>query len=155
LSLPTDLPLDAQAGRRRLLAHIDAFGHEATPSGVQAGRGWLKQGLRAAAVVQVLGLSIVGYRLWLPDPTALYRTLSREAAPAVAGTIRVVPDAAMALADWNALLHVLRLRVVGGPDAAGAYTVAPMDPRATTRHTLQQLRSAQGIRLAEAVTAAR
>ena len=59
----------------------------------------------------------------------------------------------MALTDWNALLHVLRLRVVGGPDAAGAYIVGPMSSAATTPHLLQQLRATHGVRLAEAIAA--
>jgi len=93
------------------------------------------RGLLAALLIQAVGLAVV-------------------TVPAAAAAIRVVPDAAMALTDWNALLHVLKLRVVGGPDAAGAYTIAPLNAATTTRHTLQQLRATRGVRLAPPLTAA-
>ncbi len=155
LSLPTGVRLDANVGLRRLLDRIDAAGRAPVTAPSRARAGWLKRGLLAAVMVQAVGLSVMGVTLRVAAPPATYRTLSEESAPAPAGTIRVVPDADMALTDWNALLHVLHLRVVGGPDTAGAYTVAPMSPAATTRHTLQQLRATHGIRLAESITAAR
>jgi hypothetical protein len=117
--------------------------------------GWLQQGLLAAMILQGVGLSIVAARPWFVDQAPVYRTLSDEPLAPLGGTIRVVPDAAMALTDWNALLHVLHLRVVGGPDAAGAYIVVPMSPSATTRHILEQLRATRGVRLAEAVAGTR
>jgi hypothetical protein len=155
LSLPTDLPLDAEVGLRRLLDRIDAAEREAMPTQLPARAGWLQQGLLAAVIIQAVGLSVVAAKLWILDQAPAYRTLSEEPVTAPAGTIRVVPDAAMALTDWNALLHVLRLRVVGGPDAAGAYIVAPMNSAATTPHLLQQLRATHGVRLAEAIPVAR
>jgi hypothetical protein len=153
LSLPTDLRLNANVGLGRLLARIDAAEHETIPAQVPARAGWLQRGLLAAVIIQALGLSVMGAKLWLLEPAAAYRTLSDEPVPAPAGTIRVVPDSAMALTDWNALLRVLHLRVVGGPDAAGAYTVAPMSPTAATPHILEQLRATHGVRLAEAAPA--
>jgi hypothetical protein len=60
----------------------------------------------------------------------------------------------MTLADWDALLHALRLRVVDGPNAVGAYTIVARDSTATQQHILQQLRAARGIRLAEPVATA-
>jgi hypothetical protein len=155
LSLPTDLRLDANAGLSRLLERIDACAREAIPAQRPSRAGWLQHGLLAALVLQAVGMSVVAARLWLVDRTPAYRTLSEEPIPAPAGTIRVVPDAAMPLTDWNALLRVLHLRVVGGPDAAGAYTVAPMNSTVTTGHILQQLRATRGVRLAEAVPVAR
>lgn len=68
--------------------------------------------------------------------------------PADTVTIRVVPDAAMAVTDWNQLLHVLGLRVVGGPDKDGAYIVAPRNAAASIQHTVQQLRTIRGIKVA-------
>jgi hypothetical protein len=155
LSLPTDLPLDAQRGLRRLLDRIAAAERQAIPTPLPSRAGWLQRGMLAAVIIQGLGLSVVAAKLWSVDPAPAYRTLSEEPVTAPAGTIRVVPDAAMALTDWNALLHVLRLRVVGGPDAAGAYIVAPMNSTATTPHLLQQLRATHGVRLAEAIRVAR
>jgi hypothetical protein len=110
----------------------------------------LARGLFAAAVLEAIGLGLMGAKFRHTTPVALYRTLGQESAPAAAGTIRVVPDASLSLTDWNALLHVLGLRVVGGPDAAGAYIVVPMNA-AATRHALQQLRAIRGIRLAQPV----
>jgi hypothetical protein len=117
--------------------------------------GRVQQGLLVAVVLQGCGLSVVAASLWRAAQVPAYHTLSQEPEAPAAGTIRVVPDARMALSDWNALLHVLHLRVVGGPDAAGAYIVAPMSPRATTRHTLEQLRATGGVRFAEAVPGTR
>jgi hypothetical protein len=113
------------------------------------------QGLVAAAILQAVAMTVVGARLWVSHPAPVYRTLGDPPAAVPAGAIRVVPDAAMALTDWNALLHLLQLRVVGGPDAAGAYIVAPMNPAATLQHTLQQMRATRGVRLAEAVATGR
>lgn len=155
LSLPTHLPLDAQVGLRRLLDRIDAAEREAIPTPLPARAGWWQQGLLAALIIQAVGLSVVAAKLWIIDPAPAYRTLSEEPVAAPAGTIRVVPDAAMALTDWNALLHVLHLRVVGGPDAAGAYIVAPMNSTAATPHLVQQLRATHGVRLAEPIPVAR
>jgi hypothetical protein len=75
-----------------------------------------------------------------------------QPAPGAPQTIRVVPDPAMALTDWNSLLHVLQLRVVGGPDSMGAYTVSPMGGAAKMQLALRQLRAIRGVRLAEPVT---
>ena len=156
LSLPSHLPIDADAGLARLLERIEASAPPATPIPVRLPARRVTRGLLAAVLmIQAVGITLVASRLWPANPVPAYRTLSEQPIPAVAGTIRVVPDAAMALTDWNALLHILRLRVVGGPDAAGAYTVAPLSATSTTRHTLQQLRATRGVKLAEPVTAAR
>jgi hypothetical protein len=69
-------------------------------------------------------------------------------------TIRVVPDPGMALTDWNSLLHVLQLRVVGGPDSMGAYTLAPVGGAAKVQLALRQLRAIHGVKLAEPITRA-
>ena len=111
---------------------------------------WLARGLCAAALIEATGIAIIGLQTWPAHPKPLYRTLSQEPAPAT-GSIRVVPDPSMALTDWNALLHVLHLRVVGGPDQAGAYIVAPVG-NTTTEHALEQLRAIRGVRRAELVT---
>ncbi len=116
---------------------------------------WWQRGLLAAMLIQAVGLLVVLAPHWPVDQAPLYRTLGQEPTAIPAGTIRVVPDAAMALTDWNALLHILHLRVVGGPDAAGAYLVVPLSRTATTRHILQQLRATRGVRLAEAVPGVR
>lgn len=151
MSLPTDIPVDANAGLKRLLARLDAPDAQEAPDRSRS-RNWLSRALVAAVLIQALAIGALGVKLWSADSSPPYRTLSQEPLPAAPGTIRVVPDAAMTLADWNALLHALRLQVVGGPNAVGAYTVAPTNSTSTTQQTLQQLRATRGIRLAEPVT---
>jgi len=149
MSLPTNIPLDANIGLRRLLGRLDTPDVEEAPYRSRS-RSWLSRALVAVVLIQALSIGALGVKLWATGDSPMYRTLSQEPVPATSGTIRVVPDAAMTLADWNALLHVLRLQVVGGPNDVGAYTVAPMSSTSTT-HALQQLRAARGIRLAEPV----
>jgi hypothetical protein len=149
MSLPTDISIDANAGLRRLLSRLDM------PDDQEAAyrsrpRHWLSRALVAAVFVQALGIGVMGVKLWSMSGGPMYRTLSQESVPATPGTIRVVPDAAMTLADWNALLHALRLQVVGGPNEVGAYTVAPAKATSTAQ-ALQRLRATRGIRLAEPV----
>jgi hypothetical protein len=150
LSLPSDIPLDANVGLKRLLGRLDAPAPQETPA--RAKTGWLTRALVAAVLVQALGIGALGMKLWSEGNLPRYRTLSESPAPVIPGAIHVVPDAGMKLADWDALLHALGLQVVGGPNDVGAYTVVPRDPGATEQHVLQQLRAAHGIRLAEPVT---
>lgn len=153
MSLPSDIPLDANIGLGRLLARLDT--PDARDWRLRARSGnWLTRALVAAVLIQALGIGALGAKLWSAGGMPLYRTLSQESSPAPSGAIRVVPDAAMSLADWNALLHTLQLQVVGGPNDVGAYTVAPTSPASTTQHALQQLRTTRGIRLAEPVNSA-
>jgi hypothetical protein len=153
MSLPSDIPLDANIGLGRLLARLDT--PEARDWRLRARSGnWLTRALVAAVLIQALAIGALGAKLWSAGGVSLYRTLSQEPAPAAAATIRVVPDAAMTLADWNALLHRLQLQVVGGPNDVGAYAVAPTSPASTTLQALQQLRATRGIRLAEPVNSA-
>lgn len=155
MSLPTDVPLDANAGLKRLLARLDMPPQEAVPERARSGT-WLTRALVAAVLVQALGIGALGMRLWSENAVPAYRTLSEATPPAAAGAIHVVPDASMTLAEWDALLHALQLQVVGGPNDVGAYTVVPKDDAATGSkpaelQTLQRLRATRGIRLAEPV----
>ncbi|MEN9157460.1 zf-HC2 domain-containing protein, partial [Xanthomonas perforans] len=112
--------------------------------------------LAAAALVQAIGLGVMGVKLASPAPSHDYRTLSSVAAlPVPQGAIRVVPDAKMTVADWDRLLHAQQLQVVGGPNDMGAYTVVPAAPQPPVQpqQTVQQLRATPGIRLAEIVSA--
>ena len=150
MSLPTDISLDANAGLKRLLGRLDAPDTQEAPYRLRS-RNWLSRALVAVVLIQALSIGALGVKLWSTSGSPLYRTLSQETLPRSSGTIRVVPDAAMTLADWNALLHALGLQVVGGPNDVGAYTVAPTSSTPTTRKTVQQLRATRGIRLAEPV----
>ncbi|GAB2545449.1 anti-sigma factor [Rhodanobacter koreensis] len=149
MSLPTDIPVDANAGLKRLLARLDMPDVQEAPLRSRSGS-WFSRALVAVVLIQALSIGALGVKLWSAGSSPSYRTLSQEPLPAAPGTIRVVPDATMTLANWNALLHTLRLQVVGGPNDVGAYTVAPIGS-ASTAHVLQQLRATQGIRLAEPV----
>jgi hypothetical protein len=151
MSLPTDITVDANAGLKRLLSRLDAPDLQEAPRRSRSGN-WLNRALVAVVLIQALSIGALGVKLWSSSGASTYRTLSQEPAPAAPGAIRVVPDTAMTMADWNALLHTLRLQVVGGPNDVGAYTVAPMSPTSMTPHALQQLRATRGIRLAEPVT---
>jgi anti-sigma factor RsiW len=151
LSLPADVPVNADVGLGRLLARLDtADAPEERPRSRPVS--WLGRALVAAVLVQALGIGVLGVKLWaVGSGNPPYRTLSQETLPAAPGAIRVVPDASMTLADWSALLRALRLQVVSGPNDVGAYTVAPVSSASTAQHALQQLRSTRGIRLAEPV----
>lgn len=152
MSLPTDIQLDAEAGLQRLLGRLDAPMPQAETVRARPG-GWLTRALAAAVLVQAIGIGALGLKVWSANEHPAYRTLSQEpAAPAAHGAIRVVPDANMTLADWNALLHSLQLQVVGGPNDVGAYTVAPSASASKASNALLQLRAARGVRLAEPVT---
>lgn len=112
--------------------------------------------LAAAALVQAIGLGVMGFKLASPAPSHDYRTLSSATTlPVPEGAIRVLPDAKMTVADWDRLLHTQQLQVVGGPNDLGAYTVVPaaLQPPAQPQQTVQQLRATPGIRLAEIVSA--
>lgn len=150
MSLPLDLPVDMEAGLQRLLSRIDKPDvAEARESLRHAG--WVGRALVAAVLVQAIGLGAMGAKLWSIEPAPAYRTLSEEAAPMPAGSIRLVPEPAMALADWDALLHENGLRVVSGPNAVGAYTIAASSGMAGRDALLQRLRAHRGVRLAEPV----
>jgi hypothetical protein len=146
LSLPAQVGLDPNAGLERLMARLDH------PEPAEASRPartgpWLSRALAAAVLVQALGIGILGARLWSETPAPAYRTLSQDTAPVVQGSIHVVPDAGMKLADWDTLLRGLDLKVVDGPNDVGAYTVVAT--RGSAQATLERLRATQGIRLAE------
>jgi hypothetical protein len=153
MSLPSDLPVDADAGLQRLLGRLDAPPvHEEKYVPPARSGSWFTRALVAAVLLQAIGLGALGVKLGSTSQVASYRTLSQE--PVVAaptGAIHVVPDASMTLADWDTLLHTLQLQVVGGPNEVGAYTVAPVNATPQTRQLLQQLRAARGVRLAEPV----
>ena len=156
LSLPADVAVDANAGLKHLLDRLDAHDAEAAlPAKARTHNSWLLRGLAAAVVLQALGIGMLGLKLYREQGAADYRTYSsQDAAPAPAGAIRVVPDAAMKVADWNTLVHALHLQVVGGPNEVGAYTVVWSGPATTQAEVVRQLRAARGIRMAEPVAAA-
>lgn len=137
--------LDAPQG----LAQRIAQGARTTLGGaLVATWGWQ----RYALVAQLALIVVLGWALAARDvPVAGYRTLS--AAPlaiADAATIVVVFDPQLRESDVRRIIRGARARLVGGPTDADAYLLA-VDPRAQTQ-TLRQLRSEQGVRLAEALS---
>ncbi|MEA9578079.1 zf-HC2 domain-containing protein [Xanthomonas nasturtii] len=157
LALPSAVKLDANAGLHRLLGRLDAPEVRIAPApAVRRSGSWTVRALAAAALVQAIGLGVMGVKLASPAPSHDYRTLSSATAlPVPQGAIRVVPDASMTVADWDRLLHAQQLQVIGGPNDMGAYTVVPAAPQppAQPQRTVQQLRANPGIRLAEIVSA--
>ena len=150
LSLPTDVPVDAERGLKRLLERLDAPEPEAAPGRLWSSGSRLTRVLAAAVVLQAIGIGALGVRLW-SDQAPHYRTLGQPAQLEPAGAIRVVPAPGMKLADWNKLLHDLGLRVVDGPNDLGAYAVMPGRTASSSASALRRLRADRDIRLAEPV----
>lgn len=150
MSLPVDMPSDVEAGLQRLLARIDHPDVMAARDPLRHAA-WPARALVAAVLVQAVGLGVMGAKLWSAEPAPAYRTFSQETALMPAGSIRLVPDPAMQLADWDALLHANGLRVVAGPNDVGGYTVVPLSAGATRDSLVQRLRATGGVLLAEPV----
>lgn len=154
LALPAGAPVDVEAGLQRLLARIDAPDLERGRTLPRPRAGWAGPALVAAVVLQAIGLGAMGAKLWSlapasGEPPAEYRTLSDDATAPPAGTIRLVPDPGMAVAEWDALLQANGLQIVAGPNAVGAYLVASRPGDAGRDALLLRLRASEGIRMAE------
>ncbi|QWT18904.1 hypothetical protein KPL74_14255 [Bacillus sp. NP157] len=152
MRLPAETKLDPEHGLQRLFGRLDVDDPQVEPAPRAAGGGWLLRTLAAAVVLQAVGLGALGLRLWSEEPAAgAYRTLS-DAAPAVPhGAIHVVPDKGLSMSAWNSVLQAQHLRVVGGPNGVGAYTVLPDDTAGDAKQAADRLRSTPGIRFAEPV----
>ncbi|MGN6790227.1 MAG: zf-HC2 domain-containing protein [Rhodanobacteraceae bacterium] len=152
LSLPADVPVDADAGLKHLLERIDAPEQDATSAQPWRWGHRLTKALAVAVLVQAVGIGILGARLW-SDQMPQYRTLSQPSPIEPTGALRVVPVTDMTLADWNKLLHQSDLRVIDGPNDVGAYLVVPVGPASSSSTiALRRLRGDRGIRLAEPVS---
>jgi hypothetical protein len=150
MMLPVSLPIDESADLQRLLARIDHPEMPRARDSLRSG-GWAGRALAAAVVAQAIGLGVLGTKLWSMDSAPAYRTLSQEVAPVPRGSIRLVPDPSMNMADWDELLHAHGLQVVAGPNEVGGYTVVPLSELAKRDALLQRLRANGGIRFAEPV----
>lgn len=160
--------VDADAGLERLLGRIaepsiggaDALEAQPLPARAMASPrrpGRLATVLAAAVVIQAVGLGLLSLHL-LQGDRADFRTLSQGQPVSSIATLRVLPDAGMAMADWQALLQAQGLKVVDGPNSMGAYALAPQVAAAgaaqrgeQTARQLARLRATAGIRLAEAL----
>lgn len=154
----------AESGLQRLLARIDDAGQEqplpastmAAAASTTSRSHRLTWALAAAVVAQAVGLGVMSLQFGgNGNGGEGYRTLSEApmSVAAPAATLRVLPDAAMTLAQWQGLLQSLDLQVVSGPNAGGAYALAPVSAAASMPRDgiLARLRASPGIRLAEPI----
>lgn len=150
---------DAEEGLARLLERIEASPVQDQPA---PGRGAslaednirgrrLTFALAVAVVVQAVGLGLLSMQLTKREEAVSYRTLSQSATTAPAATLRDVPAPGLTLAEWQTLLQVHGLRVVDGPNAGGAYALAPAGPVTPVAEQLRQLRAMSAVRLAEVI----
>ena len=105
--------------------------------------------VRGALAVQLVLIIGLGFALTLPrEPPAPYRTLSDPAVTTHgAATIFVVFDGATQEAELRALLTSVGARIVGGPSAAGVYTVDVAS--GLESEAIAQLRASPAVRFAE------
>jgi hypothetical protein len=150
-------PAQATPAARPRLADAGASGAPAHAAAAPRRTGRLHTALAAAVVAQAVGLALLSLQLMRSDD-APYRTLSQPGAVAAApAAYRVAPDPALPMQQWQALLDDTQLRVVDGPNAAGAYALAPRAAASATASdaasaaVLARLRADPGVRLAEAL----
>lgn len=154
---------DAQAGLRRLFAHLDAQADadafqaavsEATrPRRFRAG----SRALVAAVVVQAIGLALFAALLLQRERSdAHYETLTRAPAQASSATIRLVPAPTLTLAELQAILAAEKLQIVESNASGSIYGLAPGAdaPTVAAAQTVERLRRRPGILLAEPIASA-
>ena len=141
---------DVDAGLKRLFKRIDeSTDHRiaATPGGGLARRGWhgmavINHWLVAAVVVEAMGLSALGVALVLRGASEPeYQTLTEAAAAPKRATILIVPAPSMRIDELQRQLHALNLPVVSGPNAVGAYELAPKDDQPAHEPQISSLRA--------------
>jgi hypothetical protein len=110
--------------------------------------------LAACVALQAVALAAL-LPHWLAEDGTGFQTLSAQPPSSSAAVpltqIRVVPDARLTLAEWNAVLSELGLQVHSGPNSAGAYALAPIDVRRNMAQTVERLRSAPGMLMVEPI----
>lgn len=109
----------------------------------------LVYGLTIAVVVEAIGISVLGMGLLFRSPS--YQTLSLPVAADAKAAIRIVPAPGMRVDELQRLLQRLNLQVVSGPNAAGAYGLAPLLPNPALDKQLDALRAAPGMQLVEPI----
>lgn len=138
-----------EAGLQRLLQRIDSGDVAVAPARRE---GALARWLAAAVIVESLALTALGLRLGLRSEPG-YVTLSESASPAVAATIRVVPEPNLRVAELQRLLLDLDLQIVAGPNRVGAYDLAPRGGPQPRERQLASLRAEAGLKLVEPLDA--
>jgi hypothetical protein len=156
----TNPVIDVDAGLKRLFKRIDeTTDHRITarPGSGPARRGWhgmaaINHWLVTAVVVESVGLSALGVALVLrgaAEPE--YQTLTEAAAGPKRATILIVPVPSMQVGELQQQLHALNLTVVSGPNALGAYALAPNNDQPTQQAQIASLRALPGMRLVEPI----
>jgi hypothetical protein len=152
---------DVDAGLKRLFKRIDeATDHRlaAVPGSVtrprRLGIGAISHWLVAAVIVEAVGLSALGVAFMLRGVSEHeYQTLSDAAPTAARATIVIVPAPTMRLGELQQHLHALKLTVVSGPNAAGAYALAPQGEPPNPEAQIASLRALPGMQLVEPIAA--
>jgi hypothetical protein len=156
--------LDVEAGLGRLFERIDAADGDSAGAGQTVprpaastraiGATRLTHWLLAAVIIEAVGLSALGLSLLArtnaPDD---YRVLTNASTAAGGATIRIVPAPSMRLDDLQQQLQALNLQIVSGPNAAGAYGLAPQSLQPSKELQLLKLRAVPGMRLVEPLNA--
>lgn len=131
-------------GFERLSAQIDAA-TAAAP--VSTWRTWLRPAVLVPLMAAQFAAIVVLVLLLRPEAPA-YRTLSTAPIEATSrDAVVVVFDASVTPMGMANLLRELDARVVGGPNARGAYTLEPRP--GTQAATLERLRAYPGVRFAQ------
>jgi hypothetical protein len=143
LKTDTRIEYAPQAGLAKALSRIDELERDApagasstAPRKMSRRRIRVTQWLTAAVLVQALALGWLGVSLRERQPAAIpsvrYETLAADPVSAMPGPhIRAVFAPATTLGELKSLLAANELTIVRGPSDAGAYTLAPLDARAT------------------------
>jgi anti-sigma factor RsiW len=155
-----------QPSLQKLMTRIDELDREIAPPAqsapgepVAAPRAAVPRWMIAAALLQTVGLGLLGATLWQRAPSrtdpATFVTLSAaESAQAGTPRLRVVFAPDMTAGNIAQLLGSVRAEIVAGPSSAGAYTItlhadAGTPPRVDA--SLTRLRADPGVLFAEPV----
>ena len=152
---------DVDAGLKRLFKRIDeTTDHRigAVPGSLARprwqGMGGINHWLVAAVIVEAVGLSALGVALVLRGASDHeYQTLSESPPTPARATIVIVPAPTMQLGELQQHLHALKLTVVSGPNAVGAYALAPHGESPKQEAQIASLRALPGMQLVEPIVA--
>ena len=156
-SMRTPPPLETMphASLQKLLSRIDA---QPVPPGTEvpvARPSRLVGWLAAAVVLQALLLGALSMALFgtprTPADPAEFRTVSSQALPAGAPSVRAVFSPAMTLGELQALLERTGLRIVNGPSPDGVYALATVSAKGDPKQALLALRAHPAVKFAEPV----
>jgi hypothetical protein len=153
--------LDVETGLGHLFQRIDHAGPDAAAPAARApatgrgvGMGRFAHWLLAAVIVEAVALSALGLGLLARSGAADdYQVLADRGAATPGATIRIVPAPSMRLDELQQTLQALNLQIVSGPNAAGAYGLAPQSQQPSRDLQLLKLRAVPGMRLVEPLNA--